>query len=45
MAVSAVHTKWQESAVAYLEAERAFENRFLQGNETVIRFDIGCPFA
>lgn len=39
MAVSTVHATWQEGALAYLESERAFENRFLQGNTKVIRFD------
>ena len=39
MAVSAVHMDYREGPLAYLEAENAFENRFICGNTSVIRFD------
>lgn len=39
MAVSAVHSDFREGQRAYLEAENAFELRFIRGNTQVIRFD------
>ncbi|MBP3656015.1 MAG: helix-turn-helix domain-containing protein [Clostridia bacterium] len=39
MAVSAVHSDYREGQRAYLEAENAFELRFIRGNTQVIRFD------
>lgn len=39
MAISGAHTDWREGPHAYLEAESAFENRFLKGNTVVIHFD------
>lgn len=41
MAVSAVHKDYKEGPLAYLEAENAFEKRFVRGNTSVIRFDGG----
>lgn len=39
MAVSAAHKHYAEGQHAYLEAETAFENRFVRGNAAIIRFD------
>ncbi len=39
MAISAAHSDYQEGPRAYLEAENAFESRFVRGNASVIRFD------
>jgi len=39
MALSAVHSDYHEGQRAYLEAETAFELRFIRGNTKVIRFD------
>ena len=39
MAVSDIHHGFQEGQRAYLEAESAFELRFIRGNARMIRFD------
>ncbi len=36
--ISAVHRDFQEAPAAYLEAAAAYENRFVKGNEGVLRF-------
>ncbi len=38
MAVSGVHTEWRHGPRAYLEADYAFESRFLVGNRSAILF-------
>lgn len=38
MAVSGVHSAYQEGQRAYLEAENAFELRFIKGNAQTLRF-------
>lgn len=38
MASSAYHTLLTEGSIAYLEADTAFDNRFLQDNNKIIRF-------
>ncbi len=38
MAASSAHTHYTQGQHAYLEAENAFENRFIQGNSQLIRF-------
>ncbi len=38
MAVSSVHNHYTQGQNAYLEAENAFENRFMYGNSELIRF-------
>lgn len=40
MAISAVHSDLQEGQRAYLEAENAFELRFIKGNAQTLRFDL-----
>ncbi len=40
MAISAVHSNLQEGQRAYLEAENAFELRFIKGNAQALRFDL-----
>ena len=39
MAISAIHSDYQEGPHAYLEANMAFEMRFLRGNEQIICFE------
>ena len=38
MSISAVHTDFEEASQAYLEADAAFDNRFLMDNSSIIRF-------
>lgn len=38
MAISTVHSDYREGPLAYLEAENAFESRFVRGNAEVIPF-------
>ena len=40
MAISGVHSDLQEGQRAYLEAENAFELRFMKGNAQALRFDL-----
>lgn len=40
MAISGVHSDHQEGQRAYLEAENAFELRFIKGNAQALRFDL-----
>ena len=39
LAVSGVHSDYREGQRAYLEADNAFELRFVKGNAQIIRFD------
>ena len=39
MAISDVHADYKEGSIAYLEAENAFERRFIHGNSSVLHFD------
>lgn len=40
MAISGVHSDHEEGQRAYLEAENAFELRFIKGNAQALRFDL-----
>jgi len=40
MAISGVHSDFREGQLAYLEAENAFELRFIKGNAQALRFDL-----
>lgn len=37
-AISLPHTDWAEAPAAYLEASAAYENRFVMGNQKVLRY-------
>ncbi len=39
MAVSGLHEKFAEASEAYLEADAAFDNRFLMDNDEIIRYE------
>lgn len=44
VAMSAVHTDWNELSTAYLEATSAYESRFFMGDGRLLRFD-EIPFS
>lgn len=39
MAASGLHDKYEEASGAYLEADAAFDNRFLMDNDEIIRYE------